>query len=372
MVRGVSSSSSKPARKAEASGSGSKRAKTHPDSPFSQPGQQPSGPAAKRAKSLPPHLPSNPFQPAEVKAARKPITRPKPDARPPLDFRHAGGTLAAAELKQKTMSEIEENHYLGDWLVPKIEGSDYYKDFLESIHPRIAFYSEERMSDAYNALAHSHPRLTAEIAKKRNRLYGIPNYPTSSRMMKPAEQRFLSNAMRLMQEDIAKKPFHMHGESGAVGGRNGNITQYKFEPRDAVSLGTRKGDKYAIHSHPPFGTPFDFSASEADHRVAAETYPEYGNQMNEYLTNGKDVLHIQPDSLELVQLHPDPKSEKKLGKFPVAFTLPDPQHPPRPFANHEAPAAFRGDWAPPAGWEPPEDYPKTQPGEQSASEASSS
>jgi hypothetical protein len=83
--------------------------------------------------------------------------------------------------------------------------------------------------------------------------------------------------------------------------------------------------------------------------------------MKEYVTNGKDVLHIPPTNMGLVRLHPDPKMEETLGKFPVAFTVPKPQEPPYPFANHEAPAAFRKDWEPPAGWAPPEDYPRSRP-----------
>jgi hypothetical protein len=51
-------------------------------------------------------------------------------------------------------------------------------------------------------------------------------------------------------------------------------------------------------------------------------------------------MHIRPDSTELVRLLPNPNPEAELGEFPVAFTLPEPQQPPRPFSNHEAPAAF--------------------------------
>jgi hypothetical protein len=360
MVRGVSSSSSsKPVRKAEASSSGSKRLKPDSHDPFSKLSLKPQVPTAQRGKSLPPHLPSHPLPTPEVQAERKPITRPKPDTRPPMHFRHAGGKREAAELKQKTIREFEANHFTKDWLVPKIEGSPYYLDFLESIHPRIASYNPKQMSKAYQDLANTHPRLLWETAKKRNGIYGIPSYPTSSRMMKPNEQKFLSRAMQFIREDVEKKPFHRHGESGAVGDRSGQVRLFKHEPGEAVNLATKKGDKYALHSHPPFAKPFDFSASEPDHRVAAETYLEHDNKLNEYLTNGKDVLHILPDSLELVRLHPDPKLEKKLGEFPVAFTLPSPRQPPRPFANHEAPAAFRKDWRPPAGWKPPEDYPKS-------------
>ena len=95
--------------------------------------------------------------------------------------------------------------------------------------------------------------------------------------------------------------------------------------------------------------------------VIALLIMDFNNRMTEYLTNGKDVLHIHPASLELVKLLPDPRVEKILGKFPEAFRLPTPQQPPHPFSNHEAPAAFKKDWAPPAGWRPPEDYPRSMP-----------
>lgn len=176
--------------------------------------------------------------------------------------------------------------------------------------------------------------------------------------MQPSEQKFLSKAMQLIKEDVENKPFHMHGEMSIVADRKGNVMAFTYNPKDSVSVGARPGDKYVIHSHPPFGKPYDSSASEADHRAAAETYLDFNNKMKEYLTNGKDVLHIQPNSLELVKSHPDPKLEKKLGKLPEAFRLPDPQQPPYPFSNHEATVAFKNDWAPPAGWKPPEDYPR--------------
>jgi hypothetical protein len=80
--------------------------------------------------------------------------------------------------------------------------------------------------------------------------------------------------------------------------------------------------------------------------------------MKEYVTNGKDILHIPADSLGLVKLHPNPDMEKTLGEIPVAFRVPIPQQAPYPFENHEAPATAKKDWQPPAGWTPPEDYPR--------------
>jgi hypothetical protein len=316
----------------------------------------------KRSKSLPAHLPSHPLEPAEVKADRKPITRPEPDmGRPPevFDFQLlAGGKRAGAELKKAFLDGVRERHPLGEWLVPEIGSSRHYMSLIGSLHPKFDSYSLERKTKAFNDLAGAHPKLIAEQAKWRNKMYGIPNYPTSSRMMEPQEQKFLSQAMHLIQEDVEKKPFHIHGESGAVGDLSGRIRQFNHNPKDTVSLTILPGDKYTMHSHPPFSEPFSSSASETDHKGAAEEYLDFNNKMSNYLTNGKDVLEIPSDSMQLIKLNPDPKMEETLGKFPEAFRVPDPQQPPYPFQNHEAPAAFKENWEPPAGWKPPEDYPR--------------
>jgi hypothetical protein len=233
-----------------------------------------------------------------------------------------------------------------------------YRECLESAHPKHERYNTEQKIKAYNDLISSHPRLRALTAKARNELYTVPNYPTSSRFMEPYEQKFLSEAMQLIQDDVAKRPFHMHGESGAIGNKNGEISEFKHNPKRNIIISAEKGDKYILHSHPPFAEPFTSSASESDHMHAARRYLKHGNKAKEYVTNGKDVMHIHPASFRLVKLRPDPEVEEAIGKFPVAFTLPKPQDPPFPFANHEAPAAFKKDWAPPAGWKPPEDYPR--------------
>jgi hypothetical protein len=311
-----------------------------------------------RSDSFPARLPSHPLQRTEARHERTSITRPKPDARPPEDFREGGGKRQGAEVKYEFMKLVEENHFLRDWLAPKIEGNPEYMQCLESAHPRIRSYSPEQKEKAYYDFAFSHPALSAKIAKKRNELYAVPNYPTSRRCMKPAEQKFLTEAMRLIREDAENKPFHMHGEWGVVGDRSGAIVEFTHNPMGSVDLSSAQGDKYFLHSHPPFGQPFDSSPSETDHRVAAKLYMEFDNKAKEYLTDGKAVLHFPPANMELIRLHPDPKAENAIGKFPVAFTLPDPRLPARPFANHESPAAFPGNWQPPAGWKPPEDYPK--------------
>jgi hypothetical protein len=335
---------------------------TSSSSPRPGPSAHPSGPALKRSNSLPAHLPSHPLQPAEVKADRKPITRPEPDlryTRESFDFRRqAGGRTAGAKLKKEFMDGVKELYPTDLWMISEITWNPDHMDLIHSVHPKYASYGHEQKIKALFDLAHTHPKLLAGMAKRRNQTYGVPNHPTSSRMMEPSEQKFLTEAMRRIREDAEKKPFHIHGESGAVGDKNGKVVRFAHNPKDSVALSIGKGDQYAMHSHPPYMGPFTSSASDADHKVAAETYLEFKNKTKEYMTNGKDVMRIPSDSLQLIKLHPDPELEETLGKFPEAFRVPAPQDPPYPFSNHEAPATFKKDWQPPAGWTPPEDYPR--------------
>jgi hypothetical protein len=317
-----------------------------------------SGPALRRSKSLP-RLASHPFEPAEVKTVRNSISRPYPDARRPKVFRSAGGKLARAEAKGPYLDKIHKKFPLGGWLESTIQGDPENVQLLESMHPGIRRYTKEQEWEKYNKLVQSHPKLLAEMAKKRNELHAVPNYASSSRFMKPKEQKFLTQAMQAIQKDVEENPFHMHGESGVSGNRAGKVTWFGHSPERSISMELTPGDAYALHSHPPYQEPFTSCASEEDHKAAANSYLLF--LAKEYVTNGKDVLQIQPDSLRLVQLHPDPELEQKLGKFPEAFRLPDPQKPPRPFSNHEAPPAFPERWQPPAGWTPPADYPRAQP-----------
>jgi hypothetical protein len=178
----------------------------------------------------------------------------------------------------------------------------------------------------------------AGLAQSRNEVSRLPNGPTAARKMAPDEQRFLTDAFRRIQEDIREKPFHIHGETGVVGNKEGGITYFGYNPGGTVSTPTRKGDRYHLHTHPPFMEPLTSSASGTDHKEAAMMYTIFDNKTTAYVTNGRDVLHIQPNSTELVKLIPDPEVERNLGKFPVAFTLPKAQEPPYPFANHEAPS----------------------------------
>jgi hypothetical protein len=322
-------------------------------------GASSSGSALQRSKSLP-RLPSHPREAAEVKPVRKPISRPYPDKARSQDFQEAGGKSERAKAKFAFQKKIQESCSTWIWLLTIIKGNAEFRQLLESAHPRIHLYNSEQKRNAFFALVHSHPKLLAEMAKSRNQLYAVPNYATSSRLMKPKEQKFLTQAMQAIRKDVEKKPFHRHGESGAVGNQNGELTWFGHHPGGAINMKVRPGDKYALHNHLPLEAPLSSSASEMDHQGAAESYLEF-NKMKEYVTNGKDVLRIPPDSMELVRLLPDPKVEQDLGKFPVAFTLPHPQMPPRPFLNHEAPASFKKGWAPPPGWMPPPDYPRAEP-----------
>lgn len=303
------------------------RASSSPASKASRDSQA-SGPALKRSNSLPAHSPSHSRPPAEVKPVRPSITRPCPDTRTPEDFRDAGTQRAAVEEKKEFMEEANGNHYLSRWMKPKNEGSRYYKSLLESRHPKFEKYNSEQKSKAYLSLIKSNPKIMVEMGKKRNFLYSVPNYATASRPMNPYEQKFLSQAMGRIREDIQTNPFHIHGESGVIGNITGEVSWFGHNPEGSVVLPVKKGDKYCLHSHPPFGEPFTSSASERDRGMATLAYLAFNNKMSQYVTNGKDILHIQPDSMELVKLHPDPNLEKMLGKFPEAFRIPEPRKPP--------------------------------------------
>jgi hypothetical protein len=323
-------------------------------------GASSSGPALRRSKSLP-RLPSHRFKPEEVKTVRKPITRPSPDTQPPVDFRMDGGKPVGALAKRIFLEERLQRYPLGPWLQTAIEGNPEHMQFLESTHPSFHHYNPGQKWKAFDALAISHPKLLAGQVMRRNALFGIPNSPTASRSMRPFEQRFLTRAMQAIKEDVESKPFHMYGETGVIGNPHGDLTWAAHSAAGAVVIPNRPGDKYVLHNHPPGEEPYTSSASEQDHIMATLSYALYDNRINEYITNGKDVMYLQPDNLELVKLVPDARVENVIGQFPEAFRLPDPEKPPRPFANHEAPAAFRDGWQPPAGWNPPQDYPRSGP-----------
>ncbi|HLP40503.1 MAG TPA: hypothetical protein VK465_03260, partial [Fibrobacteria bacterium] len=194
-----------------------------------------------------------------------------------------------------------------------------------------------RWSAVYDAVG-AHPRFLALELRLQNDLSSIPTGPTATRTMTPSEQKFLTNAFKKVSEDVQKHPFHIHGETAITGKKNGNITDFHHHPGPNVGIFLSLGDKFHLHTHPPFIEPATSAASAPDHIVAAQNYKF--NRSHTYVTNGKDVLHIQPNSTELVKLTPDPKMEEMLGKFPVAFKVPDPQKPTYPFSNHEAPGAL--------------------------------
>ena len=301
----------------------------------------------KRSDSLPARLPSDPPRRTEVKPIRHPITRPTPDAKPPVNF-HAEEGVREGSLKKTQALENRTDTY--EHFAAIVEGDREFMEIIESRHPNYARYPSDRKFAAMKAVE-GHPRFIAEVVKLRNEIHSIPSAATSTRMMKPDEQRFLTHAFRELKAEFQKKrrQHRIHGETALVEDKKGWITEFNYSAKSDSSVSIYRGDKYHLHTHPPLHEPLTSSASEGDHRIAAEHYRMKNNEMMTYVTNGKDVLHIPPDSTELVKLLPDPAVEKQMGKFPVAYTLPDPKIPLHPFSNHEAPAAFKSKPKPPRG-----------------------
>jgi hypothetical protein len=356
-------------REAKTSDSGTKRAGSQPAQPPSKPGGQPSGPALKRSESLPARLPSHPFEPAEVKPARPPISRPLPDTKPPVSFLKPQGTETRESLFEKKSRRIfnipipftqrmskrtwdacvEKSNAMSANSSKLFEHLEYmpenkeYVDILKERHPDIASYSPQEIKKHSYNLLNKHPKFEAETAKSLNELYSIPSRATGSRMMKPGEQRFLTAAFKRLGEEFKNNPLRIHGEMGISGTKKGRISEPEYSSTQDVIIITKTDDNYVLHTHPPYHEPLTSSASREDHIQAAEAYYRLFHKRGCYVTNGKDVMHISPTSTELTRLIPDPKLEKKLGQFPAAFTLPEPQRPSHPFANHEAPGGF-GPW----------------------------
>lgn len=312
-------------------------------------GLPPLGPGLQRVDSNPARLPSNVPERTQVDPARSPITRATPDAKPPKDFgrlfgmrlpfrTNAGGNQKSLALGRDAIT-IED-------LEPELRRNPELMDIIKERHPNFDAYGTNAKASTLKLLG-NHPGYAVALTKMQNERLRMPTGPTATRKMKPGEQKFLTNAFRKLNEDIREHPFHMHGETAITGTKDGRITQFNHSPGGTSHASPAKGDKYHLHTHPPFMEPFTSSASAEDHILAARFYSRDNNKTGTYVTNGKDVLHIQPDSTELVKLIPDPKQEKKLGKFPVAFSIPDPERPPNPFSNHEAPAAYES-WDPPA------------------------
>jgi hypothetical protein len=206
-----------PARKAQASDSGTK-----PGSPAAQAATEDgasssgpsSGPALQRSGSVPSRLPSDLLEPAEVKKARKAITRPSRDTRSGEEFKvreDEGGMLEGARRKRNYLDWVLSKSRNTYELVAKIERSEEHMHLMESVHPQYREYGQDQKIKACYAMTFSHPLLLAEEAKKRNELYGIPNQPVSTRTMEPNEEKFLANAIQRINEDVEKKQFHLHG-----------------------------------------------------------------------------------------------------------------------------------------------------------------
>jgi hypothetical protein len=335
---------SQPQAEAKPSGSGRKPA----DSPAAEPPAKhelpPAGPKLNRADSLPARLPSDPVQRTEVETVRHPITRAMPDTKPPVHFHQATQGPDEWEIikegAEKKMRAMEEDTWKYAAFERKISRDPEAMEILKSRHPDYERYTSAEKVEVIGELV-DHPRLRAELAQARNEVGSVPNGATGTRTMRPDEQKFLTEAFRRLHASFQDKPFRIHGETAVVGNSRGEITQFNYTPAAHASANTLKGSRYDLHTHPPFMEPFTSSASGVDHIVAAELYLAHENKTDTYVTNGKDVLHIPPHSTELIKLIPDPEVEKELGKFPVAFRVPDPQLPPNPFSNHEAPAAFK-------------------------------
>jgi hypothetical protein len=332
-----SASSSKRKREDEPSGSGHEPADPHSAQQASRRRLQPSGRGLKRADSFPARLPSQPGERTEVKPKRWPITRPKPDTQPPKDFTTDGDVHAGSLKKTAAMTTGTGNF---PYFEPMVRRDSEFAEIAFSRNPDFEGSSQEEKDRVWGELT-SHPRFQAEFAKARNEEGAIPNGATRSRTMLPGEQKFLTAAFQQMKAHIDEHPFHMHGEMSIVGNREGEITWGRTYLEQAAAVIIMANDKYNLHSHPPFGGPLSSSASEQDHLGASILYRHMNTQTQCFVTNGRDVLHIQPDSTELVKLIPDPEEEKKWGEFPVAFRLPKPLPPPHPFSNHEAPGALK-------------------------------
>ena len=364
----LSPSSSKPKPTVQPEASDSKPVASRTVTRSSKGESQASSSSLKRTHSLPARLPSHTPQRAEVKLDRKPIIRPKPDTEPPKTFEAPrprkifGIPLAfnrknengiseeeiirkGARQKMRMLSDPALNDRYED-LSRKGEFRGILKDFRKRSSGKEKWLQEEKEIE----LLYNHPKFAAEMAEARNKLQRIPNGPTGSRMMRPDEQDFLMNAFDRIQADVHKHPFHIHGESAMVGNANNQITDFSYNAGKGNDLMAQPGTQYHLHTHPPFGGPFTSAASDADHVIAAENYFRYG--ADTYFTDGKDVMHIMPNSTEVIKLTPDPELEKRWGKFPVAFKVPDPKRPPYPLSHHESPFAFKK-WDSPEDWNPP-------------------
>ncbi|HLP40085.1 MAG TPA: hypothetical protein VK465_01145 [Fibrobacteria bacterium] len=260
------------------------------------------------------------------------LSRPVPDTTPPMNF-----GIPAIKLKAIPDGTPILRHPALKNLINKNRD---WCDTIQSRHPNFNSYTPAQQQRAMLDLLY-HPKFQVKYAELRNQILSIPSRATSSRQMTPGEQTFLTNAFRMLDDEFKHMPFRIHGETAVLGKADGCLTKMVYNPKQSVKFRVSQGERYSVHTHPPFMEPFTSSASEGDHRAAAKVYGLFDNRMDSYVTNGKDVLHYPPATTELVKLTPDPKMEEKLGKFPTAYKVPTPEQPPHPFTHHEAPPAFK-------------------------------
>ncbi|HLP40997.1 MAG TPA: hypothetical protein VK465_05780 [Fibrobacteria bacterium] len=317
--------------------------------PVSKPGQPSQGPQLRRSDSLPARMPSDPIQRPEIENTRPSVTRPGPDVGSPINFGTPGQTAKSKEaLKEQAKEKVAHLRKTAfdkyDHFEAKINSDPEFREIKDRAEARARAVNagkteqdpkklEQNIKNAVIEDLMSHPRFRVELGNARWEKQGIPNAPTSTRPMTEKEQVFLMNAHNRISEDVRKNPFHAFGEIGVLGDKTGKITEFNYQPRKAGSFKNMSENKYNLHTHPPFAEPFTSSASGQDHILAARFFDK--NDMFSYVSNGKEVVLINPNNMGLQRLVPNPEVEKKLGKFPVAFEMPEPKTPPYPFNNHE-------------------------------------
>jgi hypothetical protein len=310
------------------------------------------GPQLKRNDSLPARLPSDPTRRTEIEHTRPPITRPERDAVPPKTFgipedkdvAKAGRLKAQA---QEKYAQLDSKMKFGVYkhFEKKIHSDPEFKEIKDRAEVKFRASVGEKTEEVFQKMVltdlMAHPRFRAEFAKARNEKQGLPNAPTSFRTMTEREHVFLMNAHNRISEFVHEHPHRAFGEMGLAGNKNGEIRlgtdgkpHVDYAAGKCVHITGMKDKAYNLHTHPPFAEPFTSSASAPDHKAAAHYYQK--QKMFSYVSNGKDVILVNPHDMGIQKLVPNPEVEEKLGKFPTAFTMPDPEPPPYPFTNHEA------------------------------------
>ena len=351
-------SSVKPYQGSRTTGASNERVASQPTHPPAKAGLPPLGPGLQRVDSNPARLPSNTPERPEAKPIQgisegpfRPgkLSRTEPDIFPPMHFGRSPATkFWGIPLPFSKSSTIEGSKLKAAFLEKKSLPFQDIEKIIKDSHPDLMEIVKE-LSPKYDRLSDNLRRIDMKDALKghpkyedikfeyQNKNARLTTFATATRTMTEVEHKFLAKAMQRIQEDVERKPFHMHGESAITGDKKGKITDFHHEPRGGVDITLKARDKYYLHNHRPFNEPATSIASLPDHIAAAETYFMGNRKALSYVTNGKDVLHIQPDSTELVKMLPNPEMVKKMGEFPVAFTTPKPAPRPNPFTNHEAP-----------------------------------